>query len=71
MDNLESLFDVAVEALVVRREEEDDKRKKFVLPRLALMSKILPAKDEKIPETVFYYIHDLSDNSFKYVSLLS
>jgi hypothetical protein len=50
--NLDSLFDIAVEALAQQKEHAQDKVKKFVLPRLALMSKILPAKDEKIPDSI-------------------
>ena len=51
---LDSLFDVAQEALAVRHEQLEDKVKRFVLPHLALQSKIMPAKDEKIPENVSY-----------------
>lgn len=49
---LDSLFDVAQEALASRLEEQQEKVKKFVLPHLALQSKILPSKDEKIPDTI-------------------
>ena len=49
---LDSLYDIAMEAVAKRREEEEDKIKTFVLPRLALQSKLLPAKDAKIPDNI-------------------
>ena len=36
MDALDNLYDIAMEAIAQRREAEEDKVKKIVLPRLAL-----------------------------------
>ena len=52
MDALDNLYDIAMEAVAQRREQEEDKVKEFVLPRLALQSKILPPPDAKIPESI-------------------
>lgn len=50
--DMDDLFDIAMEAVAKRRDTDEDKAQKFVLPRLALMSKILPPKDAKIPDTI-------------------
>ena len=41
MDALDNLYDIAMEAIAQRRDAEEDKVQKIVLPRLALQVTIL------------------------------